>query len=133
MWRNGRYHCDDTTSLYNVSDRCGNTYALYSHQKAYHTVAPALHMVGSNDWYRMFYSYYVRAQYRHANNRNGRENYDMVGKIWDDYCEISSATCSNGPGHMSTIMGGLVMTPAVFNPKPIPIGSLAPILPGQNL
>lgn len=132
LWRNGDYLCGDNTSLYNVSDRCGNTYSLYSHQKAYHTGAPALHDVGHYDWYRMFTSYYVRAQYRYANNSNGRENYGDIGKIWDDYCEAHSVTCVYGPGHMSTIMGGLVMTPAVFNPKPIPIGSLVPILPGQQ-
>jgi hypothetical protein len=122
MWQHGSYLCNDSNGIYN-QPKCGNTYSLYSHQKAYHTGKPELHHVGDNDWYRMFATYYVRAQDRFANNANGRDNYTNTGRIYDSYCERWSVTCGYGNGHMSSIMGGLVLTPAVFNPKPVAQGS----------
>lgn len=124
MWQHGSYLCNDTNGVYN-QPKCGNTYSLYSHQKAYHTGQPELHHVGNNDWYRMFATYYVRAQDRFANNANGRDNYTNTGRIYDTYCERWSVTCGYGPGQMSSIMGGLVLTPAVFNPKPVAQGSVS--------
>lgn len=126
LWQNGDYLCGNTDTVYNAP-RCGNSYSLYSHQKGYHTGLPMLEFVGPHNWYRHFGIYYMRAQYRPASSGDGRSNYSEMGALWDDYCEIHSVTCAYGPRHMSTSMGGLVLTPAVFNPKPIAIGSLAPI------
>ena len=71
----------------------------------------------------MFATYYVRAQDRFADNNNGRWNYGDTGRIYDTYCERWSVTCGYGNGHMTSIMGGLVLTPAVFNPKPVAQGA----------
>jgi hypothetical protein len=132
FWQNGDYLCGNDSTIYN-GGRCGNTYTLYSHQKAYHTGSPELKLIGNtHDWYRYFATYYVRAQYRYANANSGHQNYDSMGSIWDDYCDIHSVTCAYGPGHMSTIMGGLVLTPAVFNPKPIPLGDLSPTVVSEG-
>jgi hypothetical protein len=75
----------------------------------------------------MFATYFIRAQYRYADptNNNGRSNYGSNGQISDEYCPTTAVTCNWGAGHMSTIMGGLVLTPAVFNPKPVALGSLS--------
>lgn len=127
MWQHGDYLCGDSNRIYNAG-KCGNTYSLYSHQKAYHTGAPELHHVGNYDWYRMFATYYIRAQDRYGDNNNGRSNYSEMGRIYDSYCEVWSVTCGYGSGHMSTIMGGLVLTPAVFNPKPVAMGSSSPLV-----
>lgn len=130
LWQNGDYLCGNTSTVYNAP-RCGNSYSLYSHQKGYHTGLPMLEFVGPHDWYRHFSIYYARAQYRPSSSGDGRSNYNDMGALWDDYCEVHSVTCAYGPRHMSTAMGGLVLTPAVFNPKPIPLGSLAPIVGDQ--
>ncbi|MEE2644289.1 MAG: PKD domain-containing protein [Myxococcota bacterium] len=131
FFRDGSYLCGNTSDAYNVGDRCGNTYTLYSHQKAYHTGHPMLERIGGEngyDWYRMFATYYIRAQRRNVNNGDPWDgNYEDHGGIWDDYCEVWSVSCGYGAGDMSTIMGGLVLTPAVFNPKPVPIGEISPL------
>jgi PKD repeat protein len=124
MWQHGDYLCGNSNAIYNAG-KCGNTYSLYSHQKAYHTGSPELHDVGTYDWYRMFATYYIRAQDRNASNNDGRSSYGDMGRISDSYCEVHSVTCAYGNGHMSSIMGGLVLTPAVFNPKPVAQGSVS--------
>jgi PKD repeat protein len=124
MWQQGSYLCDDTNGVYN-QPKCGHTYSLYSHQKAYHTGSPEVHHVGGNDWYRMFATYYIRAQDRYARNNDSRWNYGSTGSIMDTYCETTSVTCHRGGRSMNTIMGGLVLTPAVFNPKPVAQGAVS--------
>jgi len=73
----------------------------------------------------MFATYYIRAQDRYARNDNGHWNYGIMGRIRDDYCETTAPTCNWGNGRMSSIMGGLVLTPAIFNPKPVAQGSVS--------
>lgn len=127
LWRNGDYLCGNTSTVYNVPDRCGNSYALYSHQKAYRTASPSLDLIGNYNWYRMFSIYYIRAQSRVAVANDPWSSYSSFGAVYDDYCESHSVTCVYGPGQMSAIMGGLIMTPALFKPKPVALGSISPL------
>ncbi len=126
LWQNGDYLCGNTNAVYN-GGRCGNSYAIYSHQKGYRTGTPNLETIGSIDWYRRFSIYYVRAQDRIANANDPLASYNVFGRVIDEYCEVHSVTCVYGPGQMSAIMGGLVMTPALFNPKPVASGSVSPL------
>ena len=124
MWQHGDYLCGNTSSTYNAG-RCANTYSLYSHQKAYRTASPELSEVGNYDWYRMFATYFIRAMGRYARNDDGRWNYGSNGQINEGYCERTAPCCRWGDGHMNSIMGGLVLTPAVFNPKPVAQGGVS--------
>jgi hypothetical protein len=125
MWQDGDYLCGSPNGVYNVS-RCGSTYAMYSLQKGFRTGTPELREIGGRDWVRQFNTYYLRAMDRHANNADPHSNYAEHGRIYDTYCEGHSVTCSYGGGRLAQPMGGLVLTPSIFNPKPVAIGSVAP-------
>ena len=62
----------------------------------------------------------LRAQYRNV------INYTTFGEVRDDFCEATSVTCNYGSPFFTSAMGGLVMTPALFNPKPVAIGAAVP-------
>ena len=124
MWQHGDYLCGNTSTVYNAG-RCGNTYSLYSHQKAYRTGSPELTLLGNYDWYRMFSIYFIRAMRRYARNNDPRWNYGSNGQIDEGYCERTAPSCRWGNGNMNSIMGGLVLTPAVFNPKPVAQGAVS--------
>jgi PKD repeat protein len=99
---------------------------MYSLQKGFRTGTPELREIGGRDWVRQFNTYYLRAMDRHANNADPHSNYAEHGRIYDTYCEGHSVTCSYGGGRLAQPMGGLVLTPSIFNPKPVAIGSVAP-------
>ena len=124
MWQNGDYLCGNSNAVYNAG-RCGNTYSLYSHQKAYRTGSPELTLLGNYDWYRMFSIYFIRAMRRYARNNDPRWNYGQNGQIDEGYCERTAPSCRWGNGNMNSIMAGLVLTPAVFNPKPVAQGAVS--------
>ncbi len=124
-WQNGDYLCGNQNTVYN-GGRCGNTYTTYSNQKGYATGLPELTRVGPYDWRRMYTIYYMRAQDRAMNVNDPMSGYSLFGRVIDDYCETTSVTCHWGSGHLGSAMGGLVMTPTVFNPKPVPLGTVQP-------
>jgi PKD repeat protein len=121
LWRNGNAYCDNYNAVYNTNDnaaiRCGNTYAMYSHQKGYRTGANTQVIQLPNepgyDWYRDFLIYYIRAMDR------GVGNYATFGRVIDNFCDAHSVTCSYGAPYMSAAAGGLIITPTLFNPKPV--------------
>ncbi len=118
LWHHGDYLCGDTSGAYNQG-RCGNTYGLYSTAKGLRTGLPTPDRVGNNDWYREFNVYYIRAQDRAANAGDPWAGYAEFGKIYDTYCTRWSVSCGYGSGYMNAAMGGLVMTPTIFNPRPV--------------
>ena len=120
LWRNGRYTCDNLNAVYNAG-RCGNTYAMYSHQKGYRTGTPEVSRIGNIDWFREFSVYYARAQNRDLND------YGNFGQLTDDFCEEhTSVTCSFNAPFMSSAMGALTVTQTVFKPKPVALPIAAP-------
>ena len=125
MWREGDHTCGNRNAVYNAG-RCGSSYAMYSLQKGFRTGQPELEQVGNHDWVREFNSYYLRAQDRHHNGNDPWANYSVQGRILDSYCDNHSVTCSYGGGRLALPMGGLVLTPSLFNPKPVPIAHAVP-------
>ena len=121
----GDHLCGNTNAIYNAG-RCGSTYAMYSHQKGFRTGTPELERVGNHDWITEFGTYYVRAQRRRLNANDPWANYGEFGQVADDYCHGHSVTCVYGAGNMSAAMAGLVLTPTIFNPKPIAIAEANP-------
>ncbi len=144
IWQRGDYLCGNRNAVYNgnpnaygsfgdernVVDttglRCGSTYAMYSLQKGFRTGQPELTRVGNHDWVREFNTYYLRAQDRHHSANDPLYGYSVQGRIIDEYCDSHSVTCSYGSGNLAAAMGGLVLTPTIFNPKPIPLASVRP-------
>lgn len=141
IWREGDYLCGDTNSVYNTNTgfyggsrtdanaglRCGSSYAMYSLQKGFRTGTPELEQVGNHDWVREFSIYYLRSQDRHASDNDPYgAAYGVTGRILDEYCDSHSVTCSYGSGRLAAPMGGLVLTPTIFTPKPVAIASVAP-------
>ncbi len=124
IWRLGDYTCGNRNRIYNDNNdnnlRCGSSYAMYSLQKGFRTGQPELEQVGNHDWFKEFTTYYVRAQDRNTND------YGNFGRIYDSYCDSHSVTCSYGGGRLAAPMGNLVLTPTIFNPKPIAIGEARP-------
>ncbi len=125
LWQNGDHLCGDTNGVDNQG-RCGNTYAIYSHQKGYRTGTPELDAVGGNDWFRQFSTYYIRAQERSLDVNNPQYGYGTFGRINDGWCGGVSVTCRWGRHYLNTAMAGLVLTPTIFNPKPLAIGTAVP-------
>lgn len=121
LWSTGNYYCNNLNAVYNAG-RCGNTYSMYSLQKGFRTGQPELRTIGGHDWAREFQIYYVRAQDRW----DDLGNYGVNGRIRDDHCANHSVTCAYGNGNMSAAMGGLVLTPTIFNPKPVAIATVQP-------
>ncbi len=127
LWRSGDYLCGNRNAVYNAG-KCGNTYAMYSHQKGYRTGTPEVTTIANaaagqpaHDWFRQFSIYYARAQDRDLNN------YGSFGQLTDDFCEEhTSVTCSFNAPFMSSAMGGLTVTQAVFKPKPVALANVAP-------
>ena len=126
MWELGDPLCGNTNAIHNVSPRCGSTYGMYSHQKGFRTGAPELERIGNHDWFTEFTTYYVRAQRRTLNAGDPRAGLGDFGQIRDDYCANHSVTCVYGAGNMSAAMGGLVLTPTIFKPKPVAIAAANP-------
>ncbi|MCA9543800.1 MAG: PKD domain-containing protein, partial [Myxococcales bacterium] len=125
FWDRGDYKCGDNNSAYG-GGRCGSTYTLYSHQKGYRTGEPEL-TFDDRDWLRQFATYYIRAQDRAMNDASGRDgNYGVFGRIYDSFCAQSSITCNYMAPAMMSGMGGLILTPTIFNPKPVAIASVQP-------
>ena len=125
LWHHGDYLCGDTSGAYNQG-RCGNTYGLYSTAKGMRTGLPTPDRIGNYDWYREFNVYYIRAQDRAASGGDPWSGYNEFGKIYDTYCTRWSVSCGYGSGYMSAAMGALVMTPTIFNPRPVASGFALP-------
>ncbi len=127
LWEFGDYLCGNRNAIHNVSPRCGSSYAMYSLQKGFRTGQPELERVGNHDWFKEFTTYYVRAMNRGYNANSPRDgNYSVFGRVKDEYCRNHSVTCSYGGGRLAAPMGGLVLTPTIFNPKPVAIGTATP-------
>ena len=125
FWASGDHRCGNNNDPYNVY-RCGSTYTIYSHQKAYRTGEPELSLNDIN-WLREFSTYYTRAQDRVVTANNGRDGaYTNFGRLYDQFCAESSITCNCMSPSMMSGMGGLILTPTIFNPKPVAIGTVQP-------
>lgn len=105
---------------------CMNTYAVYNLQKGFRTGAPELDRVGNHNWNREFTTTVSRAQERGLNPRDPLANYSVFGQIRDTFCEAHSVTCAYAPGYLSAGMSGLVLTPTIFAPPPVAIGTVTP-------
>jgi cysteine-rich repeat protein len=123
LWSHGDYLCGDNDGVYS-QPRCGNTYGIYSHQKGYRTGSPTPPTIGGRDWNREFSIYYIRAMNRDMADNDGNSSYGNFGNIVDDYCDTTSVTCHWGSGSMGASMGALVLTPVLFNPKPVAIAKV---------
>jgi hypothetical protein len=120
LWQDGDYLCSNPVGLYNAG-RCGNTYAMYSHQKGYRTGSPELASVGGRDWFTQFTTYFMRAQDRNLGD------YANFGRVTDAFCAgHTQVTCSYGAPWMSTGFGGLTVTPSLFTPKPVAMPVVQP-------
>ncbi|MCK6570856.1 PKD domain-containing protein [Myxococcota bacterium] len=128
LWRGGDPYCGNLNRVYNTDDnaaiRCGNTYAAYSHQKGYRTASPEQTIAG-HDWYREFLIYYIRALNRGVDAGNGvGGQYGIHGRLVDNFCNGAdghSVTCAYGAPFMSSSAAGLILTPTIFNPKPVAV------------
>ncbi len=125
LWQEGDYLCGDTNGVYNQG-RCGNTYAIYSHQKGYRTGTPELDSLGGHDWFRQFTIYYVRAQERPTPTADPLAGYANFGRINDGWCSRTSVTCKWGVDYLNTAMAGLVLTKTIFNAPPVAIARAVP-------
>jgi hypothetical protein len=136
LWRNGDPYCgllpaNGYNRVYNTDDngaiRCGNTYAAYSHQKGYRTASPEQSIAG-HDWYREFLTYFIRALNRGVDAGNGvGGQYAIHGRLVDDFCNGAdghSVTCAYGAPFLSSSAAGLVLTPTIFNPKPVAVARI---------
>ena len=119
--------------MYNIDDKCGDTYTMYSHQKGYATGNPQLEIVPGGcandagcDWKLMYGVYYVRAQDRVLNENDGSTGYSDFGRVIDEFCERWGTTCNYGSGFQGSSMAVLTETPTVFNPKPVAMGTATP-------
>ncbi len=119
LWQNGDYLCGNRNAVYNAG-RCGNTYAMYSHQKGYRTGQPELETIGGHDWFREFSVYYMRAQDRTEGD------YTNFGRVIDEFCANHSVTCAYGAPFVSGSFAGLSLTPTLFKPKPVAIAVVQP-------
>ena len=118
----GDYLCGNTNSVYSWGNgsQCGNMYAIYSHQKGYRTgVGAAQGNLGAHDWTREFNIYLLRSQDRNLGD------YDGFGRI-SDCGAMSSVVCAEGNA-FSVPVGALVLTPTIFNPRPVAITSVRPV------
>ena len=121
FWSGGDYLCGNQNSVYSwgADARCGNLYAIYSHQKGYRTgELGAQGNIGGNDWIRQFNTYVIRSQDRNAGDYAG------FGRI-SDCGPMTSIACAEG-NSFTTSVGALVLTPTIFNPKPVAIGTARP-------
>ncbi len=116
----GSYLCGNTNSVYRWGNNaeCGNLYAIYSHQKGYRTGEPAQGNIGGHDWQREFPTYVVRSQHRDTGN------YGTFGMI-QDCGRANSIVCWAGQS-FGTPVGALILTPTIFNPKPVAIATAEP-------
>jgi hypothetical protein len=125
FWSTGNYLCGNTSSVYRWSGSgCGNLYAIYSHQKGYRTgipEEPTPRVVDGFTWDQQFSISTMRAQYR---DRGDFDNGNW-GYIHD--CDVGSMiNCSYGGTSFSTAVGVLILTPTLFNPKPVALASITP-------
>ncbi len=119
FWKTGNWDCGNTSTIYNAPI-CGNSYAIYSHQKGYRTGIPELHYIGNHDWQHEFSIYYIRTQEKHL------DNYSTFGQIKDYDSPYHSIGYDRSGGQLPNSMGALVLTPTIFNPKPVAIGNAQP-------
>ncbi len=116
----GSYLCGNKNSVYRWGNgaECGNLYAIYSHQKGYRTGEPAQGNIGGHDWQREFPTYVMRSQ------RRGTGDYNNFGLIQD--CGTANSIVCWAGDSFSTPVGALILTPTIFNPKPVAIGVAEP-------
>lgn len=120
LWDSGDYTCGNTNSVYNWGSaaHCGSIYGIYSHQKGYRTGKETLELIGGRDWAREFETTILRQQYRSLSD------YNNFGLITD--CPINSGRnvlCVYGSHNITAGIGALILTPTIFNPKPIAKGA----------
>lgn len=117
LWTGGSYTCGNTSSVYNwgSSAHCGNLYGIYSHQKGYRTGKDTLETIGGRDWAREFETTILRQQYRSIGDYN---NFGLI----TDCPHESGVLCSYGGHNLTAGVGALILTPTIFNPKPIAKG-----------
>ena len=118
LWTNGDYTCGNRESVYRWGNHaeCGNLYGIYSHQKGYRTGKDTLEMVGGRDWAKQFEVTMLRQQHRSLGD------YGTFGLITDCGGE-DSILCHYGGPNLTVGIGALILTPTIFNPKPIAKGA----------
>lgn len=116
----GSYLCGNANGVYRWGNgaECGNLYAIYSHQKGYRTGNPEQGPIGGHDWQREFPTYIVRSQWRDPND------YNSFGRIQD--CGRASSIVCWGGDSFGTPIGALILTPTIFNPKPVAVATAEP-------
>jgi PKD repeat protein len=121
LWSGGDYLCGNRNSVYSwgADARCGNLYAIYSHQKGYRTGDGAAQgPIGGHDWTREFNVYVMRSQDRNLGD------YDGFGRV-SDCGPMTSISCAEG-NSFTTSVAALVLTPTIFNPRPVAIATARP-------
>ncbi|MEE2644791.1 MAG: PKD domain-containing protein, partial [Myxococcota bacterium] len=125
LWTTGNYLCGQSSGVYRTSNsfNCTNLYGLYSHQKGYRTGSPeepSPQLVDGFNWDQQFSISVLRSQYRSLGS------YGDFGRIHDCGYSDSQIVCNYGGESFATAVGILVLTPTIFNPKPVAIGSRTP-------
>lgn len=127
FWTTGNYLCGNTSSVYRWGNgaNCGNLYGIYSHQKGYRTGTPeeaSPKIVDGFTWDQQFSIYTMRSQYREASHFDNKS----FGYIHDCGYSDSQIACYYGGSVFTTAVGVLILTPTLFNPKPVAIGTVSP-------
>jgi len=104
------------------SNHQGATYAMYSIQKGLRTLSSVPTLVGTHNWVREYSSYYINNQ-----DLNG----DWYGSWHDDMSGswIGYQYCGT---NLVTAFGVLILTPSVFEPKPVSYAEAQPMSPVEG-
>lgn len=125
FWSTGNYYCNNYNGVYlGASGSCGNLYSIYSNQKGFRTgspVEPNPRVVNGFGWSEQFSIYAMRSQYR----TRGDFNNGNWGYI-EDCSAGGNIACHYGGASFMTAVGVLILTPTLFNPKPVAIASVSP-------
>ncbi|MDX9703659.1 MAG: PKD domain-containing protein, partial [Candidatus Auribacterota bacterium] len=122
--RKGQYNNGDWWS----SSNQGGTYAMYSIQKGLRTLSDEPRIVATHDWFQEYSTYYINNQDKSMNGNNLSPWYGS----WHD--DTSDAWISNQ--HMgaegTTALGVLILTPSVFESKPVAYAEARPMSPVEG-
>ena len=113
QWQNGDWWS---------SNNQGATYAMYSIQKGLRTLSNPPSVVGSHTWFREYSAYYINNQDLNA-SRYGCWHDDQSGS-WIGYHYLGL--------EMTTAFGVLILTPSVFEPKPVSYAEAQPMSPVEG-
>lgn len=122
--RIGQYNQGDWWS----SNNQGATYAMYSIQKGLRTLSAAPVYVGSHNWFQEYSTYYINNQER---TLSGTMPDTWYGSWHDDTADAWITYYHSGT-ELSTAFGVLILTPSVFESKPIAYAEARPMEPVEG-